>query len=124
MTELKTSVKALLLSMTKAQREQLDLIEALAKALPDSAEDALLGVDDLLKEFKLGRGTVQGAVERGELTASRGARGKILVARSEVERWIASRPYKPGPRRVEETDDGNALEEALASGELVRGGCK
>jgi len=85
------------------------------------ANDPQLGVDELLKEFKLGRGTVQSAVERGELTASRGARGKILVARSEVERWLRSRPYKPGPRRVEESDDGDALEDALRSGELVRG---
>ena len=115
------SVKALLLSLTKTQREQLDLIDALANALPDAESAQQLGCDDLLKEFKLGRGTVQSAVERGELTVSRGARGKILVARSEVERWLRSRPYKPGPRRVEEVDDGDALQEALSSGELVRG---
>ncbi len=62
------------------------------------ANDQQLGCDDLLREYKLGRGTVQTAVTAGELTASRGARGKILVARSEVERWLRSRPYKPGPR--------------------------
>jgi excisionase family DNA binding protein len=85
------------------------------------ANDPQLGCDDLLKAFKLGRGTVQSAVERGELTATRGARGKILVARSEVERWLRSRPYKPAPRRVEESADTDALQEALSSGELVRG---
>ena len=89
----------------------------------DSApgNDPQLGVDDLLKEYKLGRGTVKTAVAAGELIASTGARGKILVLRSEVERWLRSRPYKPGPRRVEENDDGDALQDALASGELVRG---
>jgi len=120
MTDNKASVKALLLSLTKTQREQLDLIDALANALPDGDNDPLLGVEDL-KPYKCGRGTLQTAAENGELTVSRGSRGKLLVRKSELERWIASRPYKPGPRRVEETDDGDALEEALASGELVRG---
>lgn len=124
MTDNKASVKALLLSMTKAQREQLDLIDALAHSLPDAESDQQLGLNELFEEFKVGRGTVQTAVAAGELTASRGARGKILVARSEVERWLRSRPYKPGPRRVEEQDDGDALEEALRSGELVRGAAK
>ncbi len=108
--------------MTKSQREQLDLIEALANALPDASSDEQLGVDELLRDYKLGRGTVQSAVERGELTASRGARGKILVLQSEIERWLKSRPYKPGPRRVEESDsDTDAIEDALLSGDLVRG---
>ena len=121
MTEPKPSVKALLLSMTKAQREQLDLIEALAKSLPEGDEDPLLGVDEAQAEFGVGRGTIATAAAAGDLSASRGARGKILVRRSELARWIDSRPFKPGPRRVEEHDDSDALEDALQNGELVRG---
>lgn len=121
MTERTTSVKALLLSMAETSRKQLDLIETLAKALPDADTDPLLGVDEAQSEFGVGRGTIATAAAAGELSASRGARGKVLVRRSELERWIASRPFKPGPRRVEETDDGDALEDALRSGELVRG---
>ena len=121
MTDDKTKRK--LNAALMAARTTVSLLEAeLDEIERFPANDQQLGCDDLLKEFRLGRGTVQSAVERGELTASRGARGKILVARSEVERWLRSRPYKPGPRRVEETDDRDALEEALASGELVRGG--
>jgi hypothetical protein len=120
MTDDKTKRK--LVAALSAARTTVTLLEAELDDLERSpANDQQLGCDDLLKEFKLGRGTVQSAVERGELTASRGARGKILVLRSEVERWLRSRPYKPGPRRVEENDDGDALEDALRSGELVRG---
>ena len=122
MTEPKPSVKALLLSMTKAQRDQLDLIEALAKALPEGDEDPFLGVEEAQAEFNgIGRGTIATAAAAGELNASRGARGKILVRRSELARWIASRPFKPGPRRGTENDDSDALEDALQTGELVRG---
>lgn len=120
MTDDKTKRK--LNAALMAARTAVQLLEAELDEIERSpANDPQLGCDDLLKEFKLGRGTVQTAVANGELTASRGARGKILVARSEVERWLRSRPYKPGPRRVEETDDVDALQDALATGELVRG---
>jgi|SRR6187401_1339262 len=121
MTRKEQQVKAALLAEADAFEALARAKRAQAEALEESGEDKQLGCDELLEEFKLGRGTVQGAVERGELTASRGARGKILVARSEIERWLRSRPYKPGPRRIEETDDGDALQDALATGELVRG---
>lgn len=106
-----------------ALRATVALLEAeLEEHERSPANDQQLGVGELFAEFKVGRGTVQTAVAAGELTASRGARGKILVARSEVERWLRSRPYKPGPRRVVDADDdGDALQEALASGDLVRG---
>ncbi len=108
-----------------AARTTVALLEAeLEEHERAPANDPQLGVDQLFAEFKLGRGTVQSAVERGELSASRGARGKILVARSEIERWLRSRPYKPSLRRVEEADDVDALEDALRSGELVRGAAK
>ncbi|HET7540684.1 MAG TPA: helix-turn-helix domain-containing protein [Polyangiaceae bacterium] len=108
-----------------AARTTVALLEAeLEEHERAPANDQLLGVDELLAEYGIGRGTVQTAVANGELTATRGARGKILVSRSEVDRWLRARPYKPGPRRVEEPDDGDALADALRSGELVRGGRK
>lgn len=121
MTDDKTKRKLVEAALSSAESNVALLRAVLADIDAAPSNDPQLGCDDLLKEFKLGRGTVQSAVERGELTASRGARGKILVLRSEVERWLRSRPYKPGPRRVEENDDGDALEDALRSGELVRG---
>ncbi|MEI9940371.1 MAG: helix-turn-helix domain-containing protein [Pseudomonadota bacterium] len=121
MTDNNTKRKLVEAALSSAETTVSLLRAQLAEIDSAPANDPQLGCDDLLREFKLGRGTVQSAVERGELTASRGARGKILVARSEVERWLRSRPYKPGPRRVEETDDTDALEDALRSGDLVRG---
>ena len=121
MTRKEEQVKAALLAEADAYEALARAKRAQAEALNEGDEDPLLGVDELLEQFKLGRGTVQSAVERGELTASRGARGKILVRRSEVERWLKSRPYRPGVRRVVEADDSDALADALQSGELVRG---
>ena len=121
MTHDNTKRKLVEAALSSAETTVSLLRAQLAEIDSAPANDPQLGCDELLKEFKLGRGTVQGAVERGELTASRGARGKILVRKSEIERWIASRPYRPGPRRVEETDDSDALEDALRSGDLVRG---
>jgi len=104
-----------------AARATVALLEAELSDV-EQADDPLLGVDELHEQFSCGRDAVRAAVERGELTASRGARGKILVARSEIERWLRSRPYKPGPRRAEPSEvDTDALEEELASGGLVRG---
>jgi excisionase family DNA binding protein len=106
-----------------AARATVSLLEAeLEDTERGNDTEPLLGLDELMGQYKIGRGTVQSAVERGELAASRGARGKILVTRSEVERWLKSRPYKPGPRRVEGSDsETDAIEDALLSGELVRG---
>jgi hypothetical protein len=121
MTDDKTKRKLVEAALSSAESNVALLRAVLADLDAAPSNDRQMGVDELLKEYRLGRGTVQSAVERGELTASRGARGKILVLRSEVERWFRSRPYQPGARRVEENDDGDALEDALRSGELVRG---
>jgi len=122
MTDNNTKRKLVEAALASVETTRALLLAQLAEIDSAPANDPQLGCDDLLKAYKIGRGTVQTAVANGELTASRGARGKILVARSEVERWLRSRPYKPGPRRVEDTDDGrDALEELIATGELVRG---
>jgi hypothetical protein len=122
MTDDKTKRKLVEAALSSAETTVSLLRAQLLELDTAPANDPQLGVDELFAEYKIGRDAVRSAVERGELTASRGARGKILVLRSEVDRWLRSRPYKPGPRRVAENDDGDALQNALASGELVRGG--
>lgn len=106
MNENKSSVKRLLLLQAQSLRSQADGIEALASTLPDDGDAGAqhLDLDVLQTEFGLGREAVKAAVARGELKAFTGARRKILVARAEVERWIASRPYTPGPRRIAPAD--------------------
>jgi hypothetical protein len=73
-----------------------DALRALADAFDSEfggrSADELLDLVALRERYGLGRDAILGAVGRGELVASRGARGKILVSRAEVERWIASRP--------------------------------
>ena len=78
-----------------ALRAQADALEALAASLGPEADELL----DLqaCKAHDVGRDALKGAAERGELAISRGPRGKLLVKRSALEAWLASKPYKPPP---------------------------
>lgn len=97
MNETTNNVKALLLTQAQALRTQADVLEAQAKALPDGAEqgDPLLDVDAVMHEFGVGRDSLKAAEERGELELLRGARGKLLIARSVVRSWLESRKGRP-----------------------------
>lgn len=80
-------------ALLTAQALVASLEAALAVTTDSSNVDSeLLDLPALRARFGLGRASVLGAVERGELTAARGARGKILVRHSAVEAWLASRP--------------------------------
>jgi len=78
-----------------------------------TADDPLLGTKEIFAETGLGHDGVKAAAERGELAVSRGPRGKLLVARSELRRYLQSKPIKP--RKAEpvaeslEAWDGQAL---------------
>lgn len=73
-----------------------------------TGDDPLLDTKQIKLECGLGHGGVKAAIERGELTASRGPRGKILVLRSELRRYLQSRPVQPKPRKAQPTDDMGA----------------
>lgn len=69
------------------------LVATLEAAQANAAQpDELLDLVELGKRYGLGRAAVLAAVERGELEASRGVRGKILVSRLAIEEWRRSRP--------------------------------
>jgi hypothetical protein len=96
MTDTTPNVKTLLLLQAQALRTQADTLEAHANALPDGeAADPLLDTKQALAEFGIGHDGIKSAIERGELSASRGARGKILIARSELRRYLQSKPVHP-----------------------------
>jgi hypothetical protein len=82
-----------------ALRAGIDALEAsIASAESREHDDPLLGLAELRARYGVGRASVLAAVERGELTASRGARGKIQVRASEAERWATARPVTPRQR--------------------------
>lgn len=98
-------VKALLLTQAQALRASAAALEAQAMALPDGdASDPLLDVDQVQSEFGVGRDSLKAAADRGELTLSRGARGKLLIERSAVRAWIKSRPVQPRKAAAPVTD--------------------
>lgn len=79
-----------------ALRAQADVLEALAASLAPEADD-LLDVA-ACKALGVGRDALLGAADRGELALARGPRRKLLVRRSELERWLASKPYQARDR--------------------------
>lgn len=90
-----------------------------------TGDDPLLDTKQALTEFGIGHDGIKSAIERGELTASRGARGKILIARSELRRYMQARPVKPRKVAPAPASDLDAWERQ-AQGELraLRGGRK
>lgn len=126
MTDTKKSVKTALALLAAAQRQNAEALEALAAVLPDDGEtdDPLLGTKQIFAETGLGHDGVKAAAERGELAVSRGPRGKLLVARSELRRYLQSKPVQP--RKVEPAAQSLDDWEAQAQGALrsIAGGRK
>jgi hypothetical protein len=104
-----------------ALHAQADTLLALADTLSRASNEDLLSVDRSLAEFGVGRDGLKAAADRGELSLSRGARGKILVARSELQRWLTARPYKSARKTEPVAEDLDALDVELARGGLVVG---
>jgi len=88
-------------SLLRAELESID---------SQPAHDELLDAKQSLEKYGLGHEGLRSAAERGELAVSRGARGKLLVLESELRRYIASRPYKPTPRRAAPLENLDAWE--------------
>jgi len=89
-----------------ALRASADTLDALADTLDAShAPSDLLTVGDQTRdEYHAGREALMAAAERNEITLVRGARRRVMVERSEIERWIKSRKVTPGPRRAPAAD--------------------
>lgn len=74
-------------TLLEAELEQVDALGADGEQMLTTAQT--------LAEFGIGHDAVKAAAERGELTVSRGARGKLLIERAEIRRYIKSRPLRP-----------------------------
>jgi hypothetical protein len=96
-------------------------LRAAAAVADPASDDERLDVKQTLEQFGVGRDGLKNAADRGKLAITRGARGKLLVRRSELIRWLDSRPYRP-TRKVEPVgNDFDALDAELQRGGLVRG---
>jgi hypothetical protein len=85
-------------SLASARALVASLEAALAAALEPRQPD-LLDSRQALAEFGIGRDGLLAASDRGEIRITRGARNKILVERSELQRWVRSRPVAPRQER-------------------------
>ena len=74
------------------------VIEHLATA---GQRDELLDLRQVEARFGVSAGTARAAIRRGDVSASRGPRQRLLVRESEIERWLTSRPVQP--RRKQES---------------------
>ena len=122
-----SSAKAPFKLQAQLLRLLADSLDALADALPERIDGAadLLDAEQALAEFGVGRDGLKNAARRGELTLSRGARGKLLVARCELRRWLESRPYKGKARAmklVAPEDDDTVAREIRAGRLILRAG--
>ncbi|MEI9936673.1 MAG: hypothetical protein WDO69_05565 [Pseudomonadota bacterium] len=80
------------LAALRAQAEALTLaIDTLAASLA-APGDELLGVREC-RALRVGRDALLAAAKRGEVQLSRGPRQRLQVRRSELEKWLQSRPY-------------------------------
>jgi hypothetical protein len=85
------------LAALRAQAVALTLaIDTLAASL-EAPGDELLGVAQC-KALGVGRDALLAAAGRAELELTRGPRQRLQVRRSELERWLSSRPYVPSAK--------------------------
>ena len=110
MSDTTANVKQLLRAQAAAilvqAAAQAGALNALADTLDEShtRSDLLTVGDQTRDQYHAGRESLMGAAERGEITLVRGARRRVMVERSELERWIKSRKVTPGPRRAPAAD--------------------
>jgi hypothetical protein len=92
--------------------------------------DEVLGVQAARAHFRVGRATLLRGARDGELELMRGARGKLLVRRRDLEAFLArrggksfarpsgsaKRPVEPSPTAANDHDSRVAASLGLASG--------
>lgn len=93
-------------ALVRAARAQvsalLDQLDTLAAEL-EQPRDELLGVTEC-KALGVGRDALKAAAERGELEITRGPKQRLQVTRSELDRWLKSKPYAPKATNEPEPD--------------------
>jgi hypothetical protein len=120
-TSMSTDMKALLYAQADTMEAQARALRALADAYNDAgAADPLLDCEQIRKAYAMGAEAVRAAVTRGELTAVRAGRGKIMVRASELQRYLQSRPYQPTQRRPLKTEKPANDFDAAQEAELAR----
>ena len=67
--------------------------------------DPLLTLLDARTRYGVSPGTLRQAIRRGDVSASRGPRQRLLVAESELRRWLTERPARGGQRPVGDLED-------------------
>lgn len=88
--------------INRALIEQLDALELQVKTIRTllaTAGDELLTLHQIKSEFDIGRAAISAAVAAGKLKAQQSSRRRIVVRRSELETWLASRAYLPNTKR-------------------------
>jgi hypothetical protein len=96
-------------------------LRAAAATADPTADDEHLDVKQTHAEYGVARDGLKNAADRGELAITLGARGKLLVRRSELVRWLDSRPYRSKRKVAPAENDFDAIDAELQRGGLVRG---
>jgi hypothetical protein len=127
----------LLADPVRAVTNQLRILEATARTLAESLgtlaaleESRAIGdtgsgwldLKAIADGYGIKRDAVLNAGDRGELTIKRGPRQKLLVKRSEMERWLGSKPYLPRAPKISAPTSPSNDWERRASAELARVG--
>lgn len=112
----RTNVKAIEAALATA-RATVAALEALLIA-PDARETDLLDAKATMATYGVARDGLLAAASRGELDLHRGPRNRILVDRSELERWLRSRPHRPSARPRSEPPSDLAAWDAEQEREL------
>lgn len=98
-----TGRRETLLALADALDVQSRTIRALAAA-PEQQGPDLIDVKQAHADYSVGRDALLAAESKGELKLQRASRGKILVSRAEIERWLRTRQWVPRKPRAAATD--------------------
>jgi hypothetical protein len=101
----------------EAARALVALLEA---ELLDVDHDPILDLETAAKEHRVSSWTLRSWATSGRLPATRGARGKLLVKRSDVRAALLAAPVVPKARKATEDLDVDPYDAMLASGTVVR----
>lgn len=95
MSDLQAKKLRLQAEQMRVMADQLDAQadELQSQSSQDGSEWVFMAA--LESDYGFTRQSLRAAADSG-LPVSRGAKGRIMCRRSDVDRWIASRPWKPG----------------------------
>jgi hypothetical protein len=106
-TRRSTDAAAALRAQAACLRVQADALVTLADTIGNStalANELLVVGADTVEQYHAGREALLNACDQGEINLVRGARRRLMVERSEIERWIKSRSVAPRVRKAPAID--------------------